>query len=187
MENIQQKIDQLHLEKNITLADIPNIDLYVDQVLQLFESTFRDGTRNKEDKILTKTMINNYAKGKVLLPIQNKKYTKENIMLLSLIYELKGAISINDIKKSLGKVNEKINTEEDFHLETLYDSYLKLEQQNIQDFKQDMDAQVNKVKNITNDEQDDDMSKLLLMLSLVNMSNMYRRLAEQILDETTSV
>lgn len=183
MENMPEKIAQLHLEKNITLEDIPNIDLYMDQVLQLFENTFQDTRRNEEEKILTKTMINNYAKGKVLLPIQNKKYSKEHIILLSLIYQLKGSLSINDIKKSLEKVNEKINVGENFDLEAFYGDYLKLEQENILHFQQDITKKIESVNDTSKSKKDSEMDRILLLISLVNMSNMYRRLAERIIDE----
>lgn len=76
MENIKHIVDSLALETNLTLDEIPNIDLYMDQVIQLFENKFNDTKRNQEDKILTKTMINNYAKGKLIFPIQNKNIRK---------------------------------------------------------------------------------------------------------------
>ena len=83
MENIKQIIDSLGIETSLTLEEIPKIDLYMDQVIQLFENKFSESKRNEEDKILTKTMINNYAKGKLIFPIQNKKYSKEHLILIS--------------------------------------------------------------------------------------------------------
>jgi len=77
VENINELLETLHLEKNIKLEDIPNVDLYVDQVVQLFENTYADTTRTDDEKVLTKTMINNYAKGKLFIPIKNKEYSKE--------------------------------------------------------------------------------------------------------------
>ena len=93
-------LNSLHLESNIKLDEIPEIDLYMDQVIQLFESKLSEQKRKEDEKILTKTMINNYAKGKLLLPIKNKKYSKEHIILMSLIYNLKGALSINEIGRA---------------------------------------------------------------------------------------
>ena len=102
--DILEILNSLKLGSNIKLDEIPEIDLYMDQVIQLFESKLSEQKRNEDEKILTKTMINNYAKGKLLLPIKNKKYSKEHIILMSLIYNLKGALSINDIKLSLEKL-----------------------------------------------------------------------------------
>lgn len=81
MENLNNIVEMLGIEKNIVLEDIPNIDLYMDQVIQFFESTFSSSKRNEDEKILTKTMINNYAKGKLFFPIKNKNIQR-NISFL---------------------------------------------------------------------------------------------------------
>lgn len=182
MENINKLLETLHLEKNITLEDIPNVDLYVDQVVQLFENTYADTTRTDDEKVLTKTMINNYAKGKLFIPIKNKKYSKEHMILISLIYQLKGALSINDIKSSLEHINESLLSDDSFELNTLYKDYLTLTENNVDSFKQDINNRVSEVSEISSLE-DSKLEKFLLLNSLVNMSNMYRRLAEKLVDD----
>ncbi|AAU20278.1 DUF1836 domain-containing protein [Bacillus cereus] len=182
MENINKLLETLHLEKNITLEDIPNVDLYVDQVVQLFENTYADTTRTNDEKVLTKTMINNYAKGKLFIPIKNKKYSKEHMILISLIYQLKGALSINDIKSSLEHINESLLSDDSFELNTLYKDYLTLTENNVESFKQDVNNRVSEVSEISSLE-DSKLEKFLLLNSLVNMSNMYRRLAEKLVDD----
>src|SRR5690606_31243007 len=101
MKNIDKLVESLHLNNHLLLEELPNLDLYMDQVIQIFESNLEKTKRKEEDKVLTKTMINNYAKGKLFFPIENKKYSKKHIVLISLIYELKGALSIQDIKMTL--------------------------------------------------------------------------------------
>ncbi|MEF7658447.1 DUF1836 domain-containing protein [Bacillus thuringiensis] len=182
MENINKLLETLHLEKNITLEDIPNVDLYVDQVVQLFENTYADTTRTDDEKVLTKTMINNYAKGKLFIPIKNKKYSKEHMILISLIYQLKGALSINDIKSSLEHINESLLSDDSFELNTLYKDYLTLTENNVESFKQNVNNRVSEVSEISSLE-DPKLEKFLLLNSLVNMSNMYRRLAEKLVDD----
>ncbi|AXY07049.1 MULTISPECIES: DUF1836 domain-containing protein [Bacillus] len=182
MENINKLLETLHLEKNITLEDIPNVDLYVDQVVQLFENTYTDTTRTDDEKVLTKTMINNYAKGKLFIPIKNKKYSKEHMILISLIYQLKGALSINDIKSSLEHINESLLSDDSFELNTLYKDYLTLTENNVESFKQDVNNRVSEVSEISSLE-DPKLEKFLLLTSFVSMSNMYRRLAEKLIDD----
>lgn len=182
MENINKLLETLHLEKNITLEDIPNVDLYVDQVVQLFENTYADTTRTDNEKVLTKTMINNYAKGKLFIPIKNKKYSKEHMILISLIYQLKGVLSINDIKSSLENINESLLSDDSFELNTLYKDYLSLTENNVESFKQDVNSRISEVSEISSLE-DPQLEKFLLLNSLVNMSNMYRRLAEKLVDD----
>ncbi|MBE7098324.1 DUF1836 domain-containing protein [Bacillus wiedmannii] len=182
MENINKLLETLHLEKNITLEDIPNVDLYVDQVVQLFENTYSDTTRTDDEKVLTKTMINNYAKGKLFIPIKNKKYSKEHMILISLIYQLKGALSINDIKSSLENINESLLNDDSFELNTLYKDYLSLTEKNVESFTQDVNNLVSEVSEISSLE-DPNLEKFLLLTSFVSMSNMYRRLAEKLIDD----
>ena len=69
-------IDSLSLKDTINLNEIPDLDLYMDQVITLFENKLSNGKRFDDDKLLTKTMINNYAKDKLLQPITNKKYSR---------------------------------------------------------------------------------------------------------------
>ena len=53
--------------------------------------------RYEDDKILTKTMINNYAKNNLLPAPEKKKYSKEHVLTLLFIYYFKNLLSINDI------------------------------------------------------------------------------------------
>ncbi|MDR4945580.1 DUF1836 domain-containing protein [Neobacillus cucumis] len=185
MENIKHIVDSLALETNLTLDEIPNIDLYMDQVIQLFENKFNDTKRNQEDKILTKTMINNYAKGKLIFPIQNKKYSKEHLILMSLIYQLKGALSINDIKVTLSGINKKMMNE-GMDLDTFYSSHLQLTSQNVVEFMEDIEELTEDVKEqVTKANQEDAayLERVLMISSLVHMSNLYRRMAEKLVDE----
>ena len=65
------ELDYVHPE------DIPNIDLYVDQVTTFIESQLSSMKRNEDEKILTKTMINNYTKNHVLPSPDKKKYSRD--------------------------------------------------------------------------------------------------------------
>lgn len=81
--------------------DLPQIDLYMDQVTSLMEEHLAATRRCESDKILTKTMINNYAKNHLLPPPFKKKYGKEHILMLTYIYYFKGILSLQDIQALL--------------------------------------------------------------------------------------
>lgn len=83
--NLNDLLESLNLDNNINLEDIPELDLYMDQVIQLFENKLGGNKRFEEDKILTKTMINNYAKGKLLMDIKIKSIVR-NILYLCALY-----------------------------------------------------------------------------------------------------
>lgn len=184
MPNAQEIIDRLALKKQIPVEEIPKIDLYIDQVIQLFDTGFSEMKRNPEDKILTKTMINNYAKGKLFYPVTNKKYSRNHVMLISLIYQMKSALSINDVKAVLAGINEKA-AQKEIDLSAFYESYLKIQQSNDEHFKESLSEQMEKVQrgSFETGEEQDEINKVLLIASLVHMSNLYRRAAEILVDE----
>ncbi|MCM3124619.1 DUF1836 domain-containing protein [Mesobacillus sp. AQ2] len=185
MKNLASLLAELNLENNIALEDIPEIDLYMDQVIQLFEKNFGSSTRNEDEKVLTKTMINNYAKGKLFFPVKNKKYSKEQLILISLIYQLKGGLSIQDIKQTLEGINERTESGQ-FQLNKFYQSYLKLHEKNIEIFNEDVlkteqDVKL-EVKTLEADEPEE-LETVLLIASLINISNFYRKTAEKLVDQ----
>jgi DNA-binding transcriptional MerR regulator len=185
MVNIDKFIDELGLNEHLTLDDIPDIDLYMDQVIQLFEKKYAKTKRDPKDKTLTKTMINNYAKGRLFFPIKNKKYSKEHLLLISFIYQLKGTITINDIKVVLEKLNDKV-VNENFTLDDLYKAHTNLIFNQEERFKKDFKGKVKEVTEATNQLADSDseyLKQLLLILSLSHMSTLYQRAAEKLIDE----
>ena len=173
------RIDYIHP------GEIPNIDLYMDQVTTFMDTQLSSTKRYEQDKILTKTMINNYAKGKLLLPIKNKKYSKEHIILMSLIYNLKGALSINDIKLCLDEIINK-SVQGNYPLRELYSSFLEECDNDEKSFKIDVSTKFENISNKVDENKNFDgefEKNFLLLCSLVNMSNMYRRMSEKLIDE----
>ena len=65
--------------------DIPDISLYMDQMTSFIDEKLESFKREEDDKLLTKTMINNYTKNKLLPPSDKKKYTKNHVMILNLL------------------------------------------------------------------------------------------------------
>lgn len=95
-------------------TEIPNIDLYMDQVTTFMEQRLAAFTRDPDgDKILTKTMINNYAKNDLLIPPVKKKYSKDHMILLLIIYYMKSFLSIADIEEVLRPIKENYIGKED--------------------------------------------------------------------------
>ena len=128
--------------KYISPDDIPNIDLYMDQITTFMDSRLHSTARKPgEDKILTKTMINNYAKNDLLPPPVKKKYSKEHVLLLIFIYYYKGILSINDIQTLLGPITERFfRRGEAFNLEDVYREAFSMEEKQMQALKEDVTA-----------------------------------------------
>lgn len=125
---------------HVRSEDIPNIDLYMDQVTTFMEQRMRATTRNpEEDKILTKTMINNYAKNDLLPPPVKKKYSKEHVLVLIFIYYFKGILSIGDIQALLNPLTEKFfHAGSGIKMEDIYDEVFSLEKEKIEALKEDV-------------------------------------------------
>ena len=187
INELKDKFSELNLQNQLTLDEIPEIDLYMDQVTQLFDSKFNETKRNEDDKALTKTMVNNYAKGKLLMSVKNKKYSKEHLLLMSLIYNLKGALSISDIKSSLNKIVISLENEEDYPIRELYKLYLKQYGEDLKDVEGSIEIKYDSIKNMIAKEENlssDEFEKnFLLLSSFINMSNMYRRMGEKLIDD----
>ena len=94
-DSINQVLEEI---ESFNIDDIPNIDLYMDQVTTYLNGKFNTSKRHDDDKLLTKTMINNYAKSRLLPPPEKKKYSKDHMIILILIFFFKNVISINDIQ-----------------------------------------------------------------------------------------
>lgn len=133
-------LESLNRIDYIKTEDIPNIDLYMDQVTTFMDSKLRSTARYPgDDKILTKTMINNYAKNDLLPPPIKKKYSREHVLLLIFIYYFKSFLSISDIQNLLNPITEhffKKNGE--FNLEDVYREVFSLAPETLEHLKEDI-------------------------------------------------
>lgn len=77
--------------------ELPDLDIYMDQVLQLLSRYFTLLSDPNEEKIMTKAMINNYVKHGIVQPPIKKKYTREHMVYLIVICFLKTVYSMNEI------------------------------------------------------------------------------------------
>lgn len=167
LKSILESIERIDY---IKAEDIPNIDLYMDQVTTFMENKLKKSVRNQaEDKVLTKTMINNYAKNNLLPPPIKKKYTKEHILLLIFIYYYKGILSISDIQMLLKPLTEKFfQTKEDFTLESVYEGVFALEKEQIENLKQDLIQKADLSQNVF-ENAPEDKKEFLQLFSFISL------------------
>lgn len=118
---------------------IPDIDLYMDQVTTFMDDHMAKTKRSPEDKVLTKTMINNYAKNNLLPPPAKKKYSKQHILLLIFIYYFKNMLSFYDIEELFKPITEKhFSGDEDLSLQDIYEEIFSLEKEQMARLKEDL-------------------------------------------------
>lgn len=123
----------------IRAGEIPNIELYMDQVTTFMNEHLDKCKRYDDDKILTKTMINNYSKNDLLPPPVKKKYSREHMFLLIFIYYFKNILSISDIHTILGPLTESFfSKQEGLDFEAIYKEVYSFEKQEKAEFSEDL-------------------------------------------------
>lgn len=134
-------LDNLSQVDYIRPEEIPNIDLYMDQVTTFMDKQLASTKRYEEDKILTKTMINNYTKNNLLPPPVKKKYSKAHVLLLIFIYYFKNILSIKDIETVLKPLREKYFTGENaVDLTVLYEEVCEMEKSRLEPLQETVRA-----------------------------------------------
>lgn len=170
-EYINKLLSDIKKIDYIKATDIPNIELYMDQVTTFMDKHLKSTikTKDKEDRMLTKTMINNYTKNNLLPPPIKKKYTKEHMLLLILIYYLKNILPITDIQNLLNPLTEKyFHSKGGTDLEDIYTEVFELEKEQIDTLTKDVMKKYNKSKT-TFTGVDDSEKEFLQTFSLISM------------------
>ena len=158
IRNILDRVSRIGYVKP---EDIPNIDLYMDQVTTFMEAQLAHSKRYEDDKILTKTMINNYAKNKLLPPPEKKRYSREHILMLIFIYYFKNILSINDIQTLLTPIAQKYfksMTEKD--MTYIYNEVFSMEKDQIESLKKDLLRKYKTAQDTFGDADEEDQANL---------------------------
>ncbi|MEG0109084.1 MAG: DUF1836 domain-containing protein, partial [Lachnospiraceae bacterium] len=160
---------------------------YMDQVTTFMDARLKASKRYPEDKILTKTMINNYAKNNLLPPPVKKKYSKEHVLVLIFIYYFKNILSIKDIESLLKPITDKyFDTEESLDLESVYKEVFHLEKERIQSLKEDIKKMYDTSNDTFADVEENDRDFLQLFSFICALSfDVYvkKQLIEKLIDQ----
>ena len=151
MKTNEERLNELlaHLDSldHIHVDEIPQIDLYMDQVTTFMEKHLGELKRYPEDKVLTKTMINNYAKNNLLPSPLKKKYTQEHILLLVFIYYFKNLMSFTDIETVLSYITEHhFDTDDESSPAEIYTKVFSMEHGQMDRLKEDVKEKFEKAK-----------------------------------------
>ena len=190
-EFVNSLLQRLAKLNYIKPGDVPNIDLYMDQVTTFMDEHLSDVKRYEDDKILTKTMINNYTKNDLLPPPVKKKYSKEHIYVLTFIYYLKNILSISDIQKLLNPLTDKFfNKEELPDLEYIYSEIYNMEKAQIASLSKDVVERTQVAKEAFLDVENEEDKDFLQLFSLVGLLSfdvyMKKNIIESLIDDYTN-
>ena len=165
--------------------DIPNIELYMDQITTFMDDQLKSTKRYGDDKILTKTMINNYVKNNLLPPPVKKKYSKDHVLILIFIYYFKNILTIKDIESILSPIiNENFKTDNSDELGNLYKKICDLEKCQMDPFFDELKAHYNKAEELfPNDEYEDEYTRLFAFICSLSFDvYMKKLLIEKLVD-----
>lgn len=98
---MKELVEEAVRDVDLQPAEIPSIDLYLDQITSLTSGKLKEGSERFQDRFLTKTMINNYTKDGVISPVKGKKYSREQLLQMLLVCSLKSTLSIGEIRRML--------------------------------------------------------------------------------------
>lgn len=191
-ESIMDIISKLRDIDYINPEDIPNIDLYMDQVTTFMDARLASCKRSDDDKILTKTMINNYTKNNLLPPPEKKKYSKEHMFLLIFLYYFKNVLSINDIQKIFKPLTEMFynNKSEHVSMEEIYRAIFRMERIQTDNLTKDIlrryKASQNLFPEVTDEAEADFLSRFAVICLLSFDAYMKKQIVERLIDETLS-
>lgn len=167
-ERLKDLLDYLDSMTRINPCDIPEIDLYMDQVTTFMDTHLENSRWLGEEKILTKTMINNYAKNNLLPPPEKKKYSKNHILLLIFIYYFKNVISFKDIEQLFSPISERHFPDGSKpELSELYTEIFSLEREQRKRLKEDVKAKFQAASVTFQDVEDEADSEYLRLFSFV--------------------
>lgn len=150
--------------------DIPNIDLYMDQITTFMDEHLKSSKRFEEDKILTKTMINNYTKNALLPPSDKKKYSREHMILLIFIYYFKNFLSISDIKNILNPISDSFfDNKTGLNMDKVYQEIFDIQLGNIDSQVRDVVRKLKKSNEAFKEIEDEDERKKLTHFAFICM------------------
>ena len=185
-EMVEKIAAQVRSSNIIEVEDIPNIDLYMDQVTTFMDKCLAQYKRYEDDKVLTKTMINNYTKAKIFPAPVKKKYSRTHLMLLIMIYHLKSVLSIKDIgilfQTALTEPNK---AKQEKMIESIYRGFVSLQKQTITYLTDAAEGKPDESfygKESILMYSDDEMKRIMMILALAIRANTEKQLAEKVLD-----
>ncbi len=178
LQEVQALVKEAVRDSDLHPDEIPAIDLYLDQITSLVSEKLKEGSPHFYDRVLTKTMINNYSKDGLIAPTKGKKYSKEHIIQMLLVYSMKNTLSIGEIKRVLQNVYAQEGYSSSM-LEAVYTRFLEIKALE----REEMCKMVGRFVESSELDPTDDADFFTLLLGMASMSA-YLKSAVQLLLET---
>jgi hypothetical protein len=188
-EEYSKKIIEDYLSgSQIEIEEYPDFDLYVDQASTFMNQKLAAYKRNEKDQVITNTMIRNYTKHKMMPGPKARKYSKEHLIFLSMIFYLKRNFQMDEIGKIMKPLIENFNSEFDEKIDflTIYQGILDSQKKERENLHEKLKIEIESIKNSLNrsDLSDDDMLEVFMLITSLSIkADAQRFIAEKLLDE----
>lgn len=187
-EFIRHTIDEYVSKGKIKANDFPDMEIYMDQAETFLNRELNIYRKSEKDKVITKTMIGNYVKHNMLPRPVNKKYSRDHLILLTLIFYMKGTFQMEEIEKIVKPLIDNYNSEFDdkIDLSSLYEGILEVQASEQEGLAQNVNAMINDIKYRLKETElsDDDMLELFMLIVNLSMkADAQKFLAHKLLQE----
>lgn len=187
-EFVKNTIDEYVSKGKIKADDFPDMEIYMDQAETFLNRELNIYRKSEKDKVITKTMIGNYVKHNMLPRPVNKKYSKDHLILLALIFHLKGTFQMEEIEKIVKPLIDNYNSEFDdkIDLTALYKGILEVQAEEQGALAQSVNRMIDESKYRLRETalSDDDMLELFMLIVNLSMkADAQKFLAHKLLQE----
>ena len=181
------KLAEDYLKKGIVDGDnYPEMDLYIDQMVSCLNKElelYKTGSSGP----VTKAMVSNYTKHKMIPGPDGKKYNKDHLLFMTIVFYLKNSLSMDQIQKLMAPLLSNYNSEWDdaIDLSLLYKAFADFTREEEAGLPDRISQKIRDVKNLCakHDAEDDTSELFTLIISLIVESYAERFIAEKLLDE----
>ena len=169
-------------------AKLPQLGLYVDQAASLLNRQLIGERKDQKEEGITKSMVNNYTKHRLLPRPINKKYSSDHLILMTYVLQLKGILSMQDIQLLIKPLveNQESPYEDKIDLVELYRITGELQRKEqtclLSETIKDMEQIKGSLAEIDLAE-DDMLGMFLLAVNLSIRANEQKALAEQLIQQ----
>ena len=164
-------------DKDLGENEIPQIDLYLEQIIRLISDKNLQGSPSYYHRFPTKTMVNNYSKAGLISPIKGKTYNKEQIIQILLTNSLKNTLSIAEIKDIMSAFEI---SGDDISLTDAYEKYIEMKNVN----REICPIAIEKILGESNLDTQSNMDCIMLSMGLASLADYIKCISRALLEAT---
>ncbi len=186
-EYVNIQLEKIKKAGFISSDDMPELDLYIDQAETFFKGQIADLDGESAKKLVTKAMINNYAKHDMIARPDGKKYTKDHLAMIAMVLYLKGMFKMEEIEYLMQPLVENYSSEFDDPIDPvlIYRTAENINEGFADDLIRDVDDDIDLIKRLLDDTDiadDEQMEVFILILSMAMRANAEKYLASRLLE-----